>query len=274
MGHARPTVVLTRSSDDNAPLRERLEALGIAVIELPTAALVDLPPQPDAATCLAQCAQAQVVAFTSRHGVDAWCRQLGAQSLQDAVQRGASVAAVGKGTASALERWGIAVGIQAKDPTTGAQLAQTIGDHLMRLPTHRSSADKPARTLAVQGRQARPELVQGLRDRGLPVDTAVVYENAPPAPPTPELAVACAQADAVYLAAPSAADRVLAWVPQLREVPLVVIGPTTATELLERHGLTAAAVAASATVDAAVQALQQVLANRTPFLDPFDRSPA
>ncbi|MFZ4578499.1 MAG: uroporphyrinogen-III synthase [Myxococcota bacterium] len=274
MGHACPTVVLTRSCDDNALLRERLEALGTAVIELPTAAIVDLPPQPEVATCLSLCAQAQVVAFTSRHGVDAWCRQLGAPSLLDAVQRGASVAAVGKGTASALERWGIPVGIQASDPMTGAHLAQSIGDHLMRLSDHQTSAGMPARTLAVQGRQARPELLQGLRDRGLPVDTAVVYENVTPPPPTPALAVACAQADAVYLAAPSAADRVLAWVPQLREVPLVVIGPTTATELLERHGLTAAAVAASATIDAAVQALQQVLASRTPFLDPSDRSPA
>lgn len=228
MVHSRPTVVLTRSSDDNAPLSKALQAHGVEVVEVPTACLRDVPPEPPAAVVRDWLASARAVAFTSRHGVLAGVRALGPQALGRA---GLVRAAVGEATAEALAGQGLAVEVLADG--TGAQLAEALAAQLAPGDT----------VVAVQGRHARPELAEGLRSRGLLVQVAVVYANAEPDPPPATQAAAARTADLVYLAAPSAADRLLAWLPDLRDRRFAAIGPTTAAELRARHGIEPVAIA-------------------------------
>lgn len=257
------TVVLTRSQDDNASLRAHLHAAGVNVIEVPTAALRDVPPEPDVDTVRTWCTQVQAVAFTSRHGVEAFCRQIGSDALRLARDHGAQIAAVGQATAGALHAACVGVDIAVAEPATGEHLAFRLADDL--------EGTRDARVLAVQGRHARPELLHGLQRHGIAVDIAVVYENAVPEPPAAEILLACASADLIYVAAPSAADRLLAWAPGLRDRPFVVIGPTTAAELQARHGLTPAAIAAAPAEQAVLAAIVSVLELEPPCLAPESR---
>lgn len=245
------TVALTRSTDDNAALRARLEALGARVVELPTALLVDVAADADA-VC-AQVAESAAVAFTSRHGVAAFLRLLGTGPLVAAQARGGHVAAVGAATAQALAEAGVAGAIAVGEPATGAHLAERLADALAESEAHPKGS-----VLAVQARHARPELAAGLRRRGVTVAVAVLYENEAPPCPTAAALAACRAADAVHFAAPSAAERLLAWAPDLCHGRLVAIGPTTAAAL-RNLGAEPAAVASSPTLDANVAAIAAAL---------------
>ncbi len=246
------TIVLTRSAEDNAPLRRELAARGHVVLEVPTACVRDIGPEPSADVVRQWAAQARAIAFTSRNGVQGFCRLLGAEPLLAALEGGALIAAVGRATAQVLAEAGIAPVLALTEPMTGSHLAEALADRLETQPD--------AWVLAVQGRHARPELVQGLALRGVPSRVAVVYENAVPEPPAAELLRACALADAVYVAAPSAADRLLAWAPELRDRAFVAIGPTTAAELRRNHGIEASQIAANPGLAAAVDAIERALA--------------
>ncbi len=222
-------VVLTRAHEDNRALRERLEQAGVAVLEVPTAQFGDVPLPPEQRRALPS---HDALTFASAHAVAAFARQLSAAEVQEIA---ATIGAVGQTTARALERIGLPAAVVAQSPSTGQALAELL---IARLPAR-------ARVLVVQARQSQPELVVQLRAAGLYVEVAVVYENVEPHAPSSELLRRAAQARAIYLAAPSAADRLLAWAPDLRDRPLVAIGATTATALRDKHGVPPAAQAAS-----------------------------
>jgi glutamate-1-semialdehyde 2,1-aminomutase len=243
-------VVLTRSTADNAPLRTRLEARGVSVVELPTAAVRLIAGEPDARTIHGWLERAAAIAFTSRHGVEGFAATCGSGCLLRFQERGGLVGAVGLATASAVSALGGAADVVAVAPATAATLAELLAT---RLANRAGSL-----VVAIKGRSARPELSDGLLAAGIAVQSAVVYENAEPAPPTPELAARCAAADAVFVAAPSATDRVLQWVPELRHKAIVAIGPTTAAALAQHH-LAAAAIADAPTTEAACSAIGRAL---------------
>ena len=247
---AAATVVLTRSSEDNAPLRSALQARGVAVLEVPTVDVRAVGPEPDADTVDRWLTDARVAAFTSRNGVLSFVKLLGAPRLTALQRGGGIIAAVGKSTAQVLQSEGIEGVVAVQEPMTGSHLAQVLAERL-------DGSAGPV--LAFQGRHARPELVDGLRQRGIEARVVVVYENAVPAAPGANLLRACAAASAIFVAAPSAADRLLAWAPELRDRPFVAIGPTTAAELLARHGIEAATVAASPAAAAVLYAIERAL---------------
>ncbi len=229
MTQSRPTVVLTRAHEDNQALRARLEEAGIRVLEMPTAQFADVP-----LTSAHRAALHTYTAmtFASAHAVAAFARQLTADEVRGIH---AVVAAVGPSTQAALARIGLTASLVAHAPSTGLALAELL---VARLP-ERSSV------LVVQARQSQPELAQTLLAASHDVDVAAIYENAEPVAPSPELVEEASHANAIFLAAPSAADRLLAWAPQLRERPLVAIGSTTASALRDKHGVQPAAQAAS-----------------------------
>ncbi len=229
MALRRRTVVLTRAHEDNQALRTRLEAAGVTVLELPTAQFADVPLPTDVR---AQLRDFAAVTFASAHAVAAFARQLSAAELRTLV---GLVAAVGPATAAALDRVGLPASLTASAPSTGHALAELL---VARLP-HGASV------LVVQARQSQPDLGDVLRAAGHDVHVVVVYENVEPATPAAEMLAAAAAAQAIYLAAPSAADRLLAWAPHLRDRPLVAIGATTAAALRDKHGVEPAAQAAS-----------------------------
>lgn len=225
-------VVLTRSPQDNQPLRQWLSdrappGQGIAIAEWPTAAFVDVPVEPDRAAVDHWLTLARAVTFTSRHGAAAWLRQLGAAGL---ARPGLLLAAVGEGTADTLRAAGLTVAIVAHEPSTGAHLAQLVADQLLPNKT----------VLVVQGRLARRDLSEGLARRNLDVRIATVYANRePPLPPVhPDW---LGPHTLVYAAAPSAVARLLQWFPQARQCQWAAIGPTTAQALAD-EGLNAVAI--------------------------------
>ncbi len=225
-------IALTRSPEDNLPLRQWLAAhapagQGLAIAEWPTAALVDIPVEPDRQAVEHWLGLARAVTFTSRHGVSAWLRQMGAQGL---ARPGLLLAAVGEGTADALRSAGLTVAIVANEPSTAAHLAQLVADQLLPNKT----------VLVVQGRLARRDLSEGLARRSCDVRVATVYANSePPLPPVDPAWLG--PQTLVYAAAPSAVARLLQWFPQARQCQWAAIGPTTAQALVDQ-GLQAFAV--------------------------------
>src|SRR3954471_3771878 len=93
-------VVVTRAREQSSALRARLEELGAEVLELPTIAIEPLPVSlPDLATVA-------WLVFTSANGVDGFfIRGLRARGLDARALGAVRVAAIGPGTAAALERF-------------------------------------------------------------------------------------------------------------------------------------------------------------------------
>lgn len=225
----RRTVVLTRAVEDNRALRDLLQQAGIEVVELPTAQFADVALDRAVAE---HAASAAAVTFASPHAVTAFLRQVGASALQ---HRAGLLAVVGQATAAALQPWDLQPDLIAESPSTGHALAQRLVARL-----------QPASTvIAVQARHSQPDLVAALQAAGHHVHAAVAYENVEPSTPSAADLARAASADAIYLAAPSAADRLLAWSPELGQRALATIGPTTAAALRERHHIEPAAIAAS-----------------------------
>lgn len=229
-------VVLTRAPADNQPLRERLEAAGVRVLELPTAQFVDVPLEIVALDSLRTC---QAMTFASPHAVQALARQVGPKTLVNMQQTGVIVGAVGPVTAQVLADLGVRADAVAQRPSTGEQLAELL---LPILP-------KDAQVTAFQAMHSQPELTVRLAAAGHAITHAIVYANTEPPRPHAPLLHQAEEARAIYLAAPSAADRLLAWAPRLRHCPLVAIGPTTAAALRQHHGVMAVAVSSTPELD-------------------------
>lgn len=229
MALGQAVVVLTRAPEDNLALRHRLEEAGVTVLELPTAQFADVPLEADAVENLLR---ADALTFASAHAVSAFSRQVSGDRIRAIAGR---IAAVGQTTAAALAGLGLHATVVADAPSTGRALAERL---IAQLPPDSA-------VTVVQARQSQPDLVAMLRAAGHRVDVAVVYQNAEPAAPSPDQLALAARANAIYLAAPSAADRLLAWAPALKAQPLVAIGPTTAQTLRDKHGVQPAAVSPS-----------------------------
>ncbi len=228
-------VVLTRSRADNAALAFDLQALGITVIEAPTAEIHAVPVDPPIETVSGWLAQAGAAVATSRPGAEAALAQIGATTLAEFTHRGGILATVGPSTAAVWQQAGLEVAVVATAPATADNLSILLNNTLT----------PGSAVVHFQGRQARAELRAGLTGGGHTVHGAVVYENAEPAPPNATVRDQCVHADLVFYAAPSAAARALAWMPDLRHVPAAALGPTTAAALRDLHGLSCVAIAAS-----------------------------
>ncbi len=205
-----PCVVLTREPEDNQRLKRALAERGVPVREVPCVQTrwlrPALPPGPFTA-----------VAFASRRAVKGLVRADLASRLLRATPR-PIVAAVGEATQAALEAEDIAVDLVA-EPPTGRALARALDEAL----------PPGAPVLVPRGDTGGGGLEPGLRALGRPFVSLPVYANeAPEGEVLEPFAVA-----AVFVAAPSAARRLLARAPWLRERPFLAIGPTTAAALSE-----------------------------------------
>jgi len=188
------------------------------------------------------------------------------RTLADLVRDGgAQVAAVGPGTARALEAAGLDVALTAR-PSTAEHLVaawpsvESAADSSSAAPS--SAATTPptrlARVLFPRGDLAAPTLADGLRARGWQVDDVVAYRTVPADPPPPEIREAWHDGT-IRAALLTSASTVRELVTRLGAPPsgtlLVAIGPTTAAEA-HRHGLTLAATATEQTMTGLVSALQ------------------
>ncbi len=205
-----PCVVLTREPEDNLPLARALLERGVPVCEIPCVATRYLVP--DQAP-----SGAAAIAFASRRAVRGFVLAGLVERLLGVPAR-PLVAAVGAATRLELAAHGVVTDLVA-EPATGRVLAGLL-DGLL----------EPGGSVLIPcGNLAGGGLESQLRELGRRCQALPVYANEPaglePIAPFPVLAV--------FVAAPSAAERLLARAPWFRDHPFLAIGPTTAAALEE-----------------------------------------
>jgi uroporphyrinogen III methyltransferase/synthase len=242
------SVVVTRAREQASELRQRLEALGAEVIELPAIAIepVDfaLPPL-DRYTWLV---------FTSANGVTAFLeRGLTPAGLDVRALAGMRIAAIGPGTAAALAERGLRA-----DLVPERFVAESL------LDAFPAPSGEGERVLLARAERARDVLPAGLAERGYEVDVLGVYRTVAAAP-DPALVdrVRRGEVDALTFTSSSTVTNLcdlLGGVPE--QQPLVAsIGPVTSRTAKER-GLRVDIEATEHTIDGLVGALLEGMAER------------
>ncbi len=166
------TIVITRAREQASALRARLELLGAEVVELPTIVLEPME------FVLPELDEYGWLVLTSANGVEAFFdRGLAAQGLDARALAPVKIAAIGSGTAAALERRGIRA-----DLVPERFVAESL---LAAFPDPKVVGSEPERVLLARAEQARDVLPEGLEAKGYTVDVVSVYRTVPrPPPPT------------------------------------------------------------------------------------------
>lgn len=231
-------VVVTRAEDQAGSLVDGLRERGAEPLLVPALRFLP-PPRPEA---LAEAARslggAAWVVFTSAVGV-----RFGWAAVEEAggLPEGTRIAAIGSGTADALQRAGAPVDFVPRE---------AIGDVLIEeLPV--SEGDRVVLLRSDIGREA---IATGLDARGVHVEDVTAYRTLSEADPEAAAAALAQRPDAVTFTSPSTVRGFLGALPappdaapDVGGAALVAIGPVTA-EALAPFGLHADAVADPHTV--------------------------
>jgi uroporphyrinogen III methyltransferase / synthase len=209
-------VVVTRAREQASALRNRLVELGADVVELPAIVVkaieFDLP----------DLSAYGWVVLTSANGVEAlFTRGLHPRGLDARALAGVKVAAIGPGTAAALERFGVRA-----DVVPDRFVAEAL------VAAFPSPAPPGTRVLVARAEQARDVLPDGLGRAGYAVDVLSVYRTVTAEPDADDLArVRAGDFDAVTFTSSSTVDnfcRLVGPIGTTTRVPIVVsIGPIT-----------------------------------------------
>lgn len=227
------TIVITRAASQARRLNVMLSNLGAHVLPMP---LIEVAPPADAGvalrTCVDQLSSYDWVACTSANAARSVLAALQDRQWPDSVR----VAAVGQASAKVLLDAGVAVSVVPAKSTAKA-LAQSLSLEL--------GHDSTARVFAPLAELASADLVDGLRNAGINVDTCEAYRTIVPEHPS-ELFEQAARADAILLSSPSTVDRLVDRLPQpgdgQKGPALICIGPATAAQARAR-GVKVAAIA-------------------------------
>ncbi len=158
------TVAVTRARAQASGLARRLEALGASVIQAP---VIRVQPISDPAHAALDPSPYDLVCVTSANGVAGLFERLddGIHPPGDArALAGATVAAIGPGTARALAERGIVA-----DVVPERSVAESLVQALAEVPV--------TRALIATAREARDVLPDALRARGAEVDVLALYET-------------------------------------------------------------------------------------------------
>jgi uroporphyrinogen III methyltransferase/synthase len=229
-------VAVTRSRAQSSELAARLRALGASVVEAPAIRIVPLPgsaPRLD---------RYELICLTSANGVRVLFERLREGGLDARALAGARVAAIGPGTAAALERRGI-----RPDVVPERFLAEGLIDALTNVSVKRA--------LLARAAGGRDVLPQALRQRGIEVDDLALYETVPEPLGQRELEeieradyVTFTSSSTVRFFLSSAGDRLSS------RTRLISIGPVTSAALRER-GLEPGVEASRHDIEGLIEAL-------------------
>ena len=216
------SVAITRARTQASELARRLRELGASVVQAPVIRI--RPLREDGATL--DLARYDLVCLTSPNGVHELFARLLEGGHDARALAGATVAAIGPGTARALLDHGVRA-----DVVPERSLAEGLVEALAGVPV--------ARALVARAREARDVLPDALRERGAQVDVLALYETV--AEPLAEHTLREArEADYITFTSSSTVRFYLqaaggdAWLSEATRV--VSIGPVTTQTLLE-YGL-------------------------------------
>jgi uroporphyrinogen III methyltransferase/synthase len=241
--HGR-SVVVTRARAQASGLARTLRLLGADVVELPAIRIEPRTESEEVRRAVAEVEAYSLICLTSPNGVRLLFEALAAAGRDARALAGATVAAIGPGTAAALS----AHGIEA-DVVPDRFVAEALLDALGAVEVD------GRRILVARAAEARDVLPDGLRERGAEVDDVALYETVLEEP-APEALAAAAAADYVTFTSSST-------VRNLTEVlggrfpngaRVISIGPVT-SETAREAGLSVDAEAERHDIDGLVAAL-------------------
>jgi uroporphyrinogen III methyltransferase/synthase len=238
-------VVVTRAREQASDLVQRLRGLGANTVELP---VIEIGPAADGGAALSRVAgrvgEFDWVAFTSANAVDRFFAALDELGSDTRALGRVQVAAIGPGTAAALERRGIRA-----DLVPGRFVAEAVVD---------AFPPGPGRVLLPRAAVAREALPEGLAAKGWTVEVVEAYRTVIGRPSASALAAA-ASADAITFTSSSTVANYLEVAGPTSVPPVVAcIGPVTA-DTARAAGLTVSVVAAEHTIDGLVRAVVEAL---------------
>jgi uroporphyrinogen III methyltransferase/synthase len=231
------TVAVTRARAQASGLAARLRELGAHVVETPAIRIVARDVQvPDLGGY-------DLICLTSPNGVRLLFERLAESSRDARALAGATVAAIGPGTARALESHGIR--------------ADVVPERFVAEALVEALADRPVtRALVARAAEARDVLPDALRERGAEVDVLALYDTVAEALGEEALAE-LREASHVTFTSSSTVRFLLdaaGGAEALGGARLVSIGPVT-SETLREHGLEPAVEARRHDIDGLVDAL-------------------
>lgn len=246
-------ILVTRTREQASELARALAGLGADVIELPSLEIVETaePGAVASAIDLLRTSGYGWVAFTSANAVRIFLRRLREAGFDTRAFSRARIAALGPGTAAALEREGLRADIVAGE-YTGDGLADAFSRLVLR----------GQRVLLPRAEGAREALVRRLEAAGAVVDELFLYRAAIPNAPDADALARLREGgiDIATFASSSSVRNLIEMLggdsAPLRRVRIAVIGPITA-DAVRAAGLTVDLMPAEHTIPALVTAITE-----------------
>ena len=163
--HGR-AVVVTRARAQASELRDRLSGLGASVVETPTIRIVARPVAGELRAAVERSADYDLVCLTSPTGAALLLDALAEIGRDARALAGATVAAIGPGTAAALAEGGIRA-----DVVPERSVAEALVEALLGTPV------SGRRALVARAAEARDVLPDALEERGAEVDVVPLYDT-------------------------------------------------------------------------------------------------
>jgi uroporphyrinogen III methyltransferase/synthase len=163
--HGR-TVVVTRARAQASGLARRLTLLGAEVVETPAIRIEARPVEGDVERAAQELSSYWLICVTSPNGAALLMDAVAATGGDARRLAGATVAAIGPGTAAALERHGI-----RPDIVPNVSTAEGLLEALAGTPV------EGRRVLVARASEARGVLPEGLASRGADVDVVALYDT-------------------------------------------------------------------------------------------------
>jgi uroporphyrinogen III methyltransferase / synthase len=237
-------VVVTRARAQASGLAARLRDLGAEVVELPAIRIESRIGSEEARAAVDSIREYALVCLTSPNGVRLLFEALAAAGADARALGGATVAAIGPGTARALAKRGITADV-VPERFVAEALVEALGDVEV--------AGK--RVLVARAAEARDVLPGALRARGAEVDVVALYETVREEP-SPEAVAAAGVAEYVTFTSSSTVRNLTEALGERfpRAARVVSIGPVT-SEAAREAGLEVHAEAERHDVEGLVEAL-------------------
>lgn len=170
---ARPlfgrTIVVTRARAQASDLVETLETLGAEVVSAPAIRIESLGRTPEMHKAAREAGKADWIAFTSVNGVESFFEALALEDLDVRSLAGARVAAIGPATSDLLRERGIRCDLLPE---------RFVAEALLEA-FDKTEPFKDQTYLLPRSEIARPELADGLRERGAKVIEVSAYRTLP-----------------------------------------------------------------------------------------------